>query len=143
MLRWTGQLRIDLNACLAQKFIPFIRKFFTQRILAGSAFHYLPTGLEQVNFLALPGPRISLSVVEQKIDFQPVMTHPPYSLEDFQRIAMRVTQAVEPCYIVHTDRFDDECVSVPLSNRVSPERRRGAFGVFASIQVNRPYLAPL
>src|ERR1700680_5110340 len=48
-----------------------------------------------------------------------VMVRPPYPLDEVKRLAVRVADAVQPSLVVEIHGVRNQCVSLPMSNRVA------------------------
>src|SRR5713101_3206111 len=69
-----------------------------------------------------PGLRVGLRVLDGNVVHQVVVINPPDALYNVQSVAVRVTDSVDPRFIVEVCCVNDECVSLPLPNRVSHPR---------------------
>src|SRR5258707_6700584 len=59
-----------------------------------------------------------------------------YALHNVQLVGMRMAVIIEPCFVVKTDGVNDECISLPLANRVSHPCGIQILGMLTPIGVN-------
>src|SRR4026208_54305 len=79
--------------------------------------------LEQLCALFLPAierhldlqrPREHLRVLDSGLIVEHIRTHRRESLDDVQRLAVKITRAVEPCLVVQARDVDDQRVPFPM-----------------------------
>src|SRR5437867_1294416 len=90
-----------------------------------------------VGFSSNPGPRvlerlsIELRILDQRFDMDVVRVRSRPPLHHVKRVAVRICVFVNPELLVfESDRVDDQCVSFPVANLLSEERRVGVFRMF-------------
>src|SRR5579884_897456 len=67
-------------------------------------------------FLNHPGSFESIRIFERQFDFEATEIGTTVALHDVQLLGMGVI-ACEPCFVIETDRIDDQGVAVPMSDR--------------------------
>src|SRR5882672_5993312 len=86
--------------------------------------------------MSAPGLRVRLRVVNRNVDCQRVVACAAYALHNVQLFSVRMAVIIEPSFIVKTDGVNDECISLPLANRVSHPCRIQILGMLTPIGVN-------
>src|ERR1700704_3174064 len=88
-----------------------------------------PGGLEFVEFGRTdPNLRVRFRVVDGDLQFQGVMIQPAVAFGKVRLFAPRIPVGIDPLLVVEPNRFDNECVSFPLANRVPQPTGVGIFG---------------
>src|ERR1700694_884160 len=90
-------------------------KLFHFRIGAKGLSH--GRGSQLVHFRCREGFRVSLWIVNRNGEFQSVVVQPAETLDDVERVAMRMPRLIQPGLVVKADRVDDKSVPLVLSNR--------------------------
>src|SRR6266478_6656323 len=99
-----------------------------------------PGWLEFVEFWRTdPDLRVRFRVVDGDLQFQGVMIQPPIALGKVRLVTPRIPIGIDPLLVVEPNRFDNECVSFPLANRVPQPTGVGIFGKWPPV---RPDGAP-
>src|SRR5262249_54170255 len=70
-----------------------------------------------------PGSSICLWVVDGEFDFQSSVVRPTETLCHLGGLRDRITGDIRPCILPETNGLHDQGVAVPLSRRISLERR--------------------
>src|ERR1700686_663885 len=100
-------------------------------------FRNFPPWLQFVEFGRIyPGLRVRLWVVYRDFQFQGVMVQPPVTLRKVRLVASRIAKDVGPDFVVKPDRVDDECVSLPLADRMDPATGSGILGKRSPIRAD-------
>src|ERR1700689_5340624 len=66
-----------------------------------------------------------------------VMVDPTKTLDDVQRVAVRMSDAVNPGLVIEIHSVSDQRVSVPMPDRVAHPQRAESRVMRAAIRVNR------
>src|SRR6267143_6798642 len=87
-----------------------------------------PGGLQLVEFgRTHPDLCVRLGVVDDDLLLQRVMVQSTVTLGKVHLFAARIPREIGPHFVVETNRFDNECVSLPPANRVPQPTGAGIF----------------
>src|SRR5882672_6872795 len=88
-----------------------------------------PGGLQLVEFgRTYPDLGVRLGIVDDDLLLQSVVIQSPVALGQVHLFAARIPREVGPHFVVETNRFDNERVSLPPANRVPQPTGVGIFG---------------
>src|ERR1700730_7659948 len=106
-------------------------------VYGAKPFRNFPGRLQFVKFGGTyPDLRVRFGVVYRYLQFQGVMIQSSVALREVHLFATRITIGIGPDPVVKTNGVDDECVSLPLSSRVSQPSRVGIFGKCSPVRPN-------
>src|ERR1051326_5076512 len=96
------------------------------------------------DLVADPGLRVRLWIGERHRKLQVVRVNSTIALLEAHLVAVRTAEMIEPGSVVITNGLDDERISFPFADRVSPPCRIRILGEFAAIRPDgAPYVMEL
>src|ERR1700730_4957829 len=89
--------------------------------------------------MSAPRLRVGPGVLDGSVDCHRVMVYATHALDNVEIFAVRMAVVIEPSFIVESDRINDEGISLPLANRITPPRGRQILGMLTAVREYFPY----
>src|SRR6266404_1018058 len=96
-------------------------------IVLANMLHNLPVRPQLEVQLCLPWLGICLRVVDRQVDLQGVVVNAPDAFNKVHGVAVWITFPIECGLVVEIDCVGNECISLPLANRVAHPQRAHLF----------------